>query len=1284
MGAAILFPAVLWPAVYFEPNRGQAPVATPFLARTGQGIVGVQATELSFAGGGRIRFEGANSSARLEGGKTLPGVSHYALDRDPSRWIYDVPHYASVLARGVYAGIDARYHENRGHVEFDFEIAPGADLSEVRLRFDGDIRISGAGDLSAAGVGLHKPLAWQISDGRRRAVEVEFRTIGRRTAGLRIGAHDPRLPLIVDPVIDFATFLGGSSNEFDTQMTVDSSGAIYMAGSTQSTDFPAMLEAGSPLNSVGLLFNPDVYVTRLKSDASAIDWSFFIGGSASNRCMGISQDSLGNIYVLGTTTSADFPVTAGAWKTTINSGFNDEFALKLDAATGHIVAGTFLDITPRNGGAVSGPFAVDSAGGVYVSAYSVDSTFQPTAGAYRTTVPVGSATGSPALLHLNANLTSIVYATYIDLGTISSLQVDSGGNAVFAGVSPFNSSTPFPAVNPISHVSQTGGGLFVAKINAGGTALVHASLLDGNAAAGSSIGDLMLDTSGNIYIAGETTDPQFPQVNPLTLDPLPTGYPKPGNVWPSPFIAELPPQGGKYTQSTFMYGPEFTTPGGQLASAWIKFGVVGGRVCVAGLGIVGSLTQTVGGLGGAPLSQETQVGGSTLVCADPASTYLDTRTYLPYTGGSYSAAAPTPDGALLFAGVTSGSFTATAGVVQPSFGGVNGDAFLYRVSLPNPVPQISFVYPDSLLITNQTSGTNTFDLAGSGFGAGMQVTVNGQLATVTVYSSTQASFSFNYGSLNAGSNQVVASLGGPGGGASAPAIITGVNQAPGTIGLSPSSVAAGAGETKVVVTGTNLSPSSIVTWGGVARAATFVGNATGSGYLQLVLEPAELAQAATISVTVTNPGPGGGAASTLFIVQSATGEPVPAVWGPIATPSEYPTAIATSSASTLVFYGGPFDSTTQIYWDGSAIPAKLNSSNTITLTPPAGGLSRPGAHSIYAANGSLVSNTLRLYIDQPIPTTAIGQAYDPVLQRLYLVSETSRTATSQASLIVYDTAAGAQIANVPNVLVNAGPITVSDDGQFVYIAGGTDGLQVVRFNVAAGAVDLSWQVALPPLSVTGAIQNIFVASHSPKTLIVTLLYTPAFETSRNGANVSEGVQTIIYDGAVPRFLTGADSGIQLAIVTGGILYLPQAVFATQNRVVFRNGFPDGVTTCWEWLDFDSFGIEGGNSVCGVEPAELVHDHGVSYLTDGNRTLALTFLNVDAGNLGSPTEFLVDPVHRSAWSLLDAQVIGQLTTFSLDTLQQTVAMLPSAFSTGTLYLTPTGPLLVTANSFLPIP
>lgn len=324
----------------------------------------------------------------------------------------------------------------------------------------------------------------------------------------------------------------------------------------------------------------------------------------------------------------------------------------------------------------------------------------------------------------------------------------------------------------------------------------------------------------------------------------------------------------------------------------------------------------------------------------------------------------------------------------------------------------------------------------------------------------------------------------------------------------------------------------------------------------------------------------------------------------------------------------------------------------------------------------MVSNTLRVYATQTISTQFLRQAYDPVLQRLYLVTPVTDSA-SGASLAIYDTVSGSQIASVPSGLTDPELIAVSDDGEFVYLTGGASGLQIVRFNVAAGAFDLGWQAALPPLAVAASIQAIFVATGSPETLIVTLSYQPGLPNYRNGGDQDVGGQTVIYDGAVPRFLTALDSGVQLYSLIGAEFIWPFAAFASGNRVIFENLSVSG-GACWQWLDFDSFSVEGGSSVCGPEPPELVHDHGVSYLTDGNRTLVVTFPG--GAGTGYQPILLVDPNQRSAWSLAQ----GTLTTLNLDSLAQSASSITSIGIPEALYRTPSGPLLVTSSSFYPIP
>ncbi len=316
------------------------------------------------------------------------------------------------------------------------------------------------------------------------------------------------------------------------------------------------------------------------------------------------------------------------------------------------------------------------------------------------------------------------------------------------------------------------------------------------------------------------------RVNPLVLDPVPSTFPPINSTVASPFFAEIPPQGGSFLQSTLFYGPGDTATAGHAPPTFIKLVFPAGRLCFAGIGVSAQTPGAVAADSSAGLS-------STLDCVDSTGTRLGIQTILP-PPGVYTAAQPTPDGAVIFAGsAATGSLATTAGVVQPGFAGgfgnytnplAGGDAFVLRVSLSNPAPQITSVFPASVFLP--VSATGTFTLTGTGFGYGTQVTWNGQNIASTFNSPTQVAITGATagGVVQPGANQIGASLAGPGGGVSNPVTITGYNLPPGTLSISPSSVSAGSAETTVGVSGPGVSPNSVLTWNGSVRATTFLAN----------------------------------------------------------------------------------------------------------------------------------------------------------------------------------------------------------------------------------------------------------------------------------------------------------------------------------------------------------------------------------------------------------------------------------------------------------------------------
>jgi hypothetical protein len=1274
---------------YFEPNRGQASTACAFLSRTSNGTVatGPGAIEYLSRGGSSatIVFEGASRHALAYPEHPLPGVSHYMRDRDPARWIWDVPHFGAVLYREVYSGIDLRYRAAGNNVEFDFLVGPGADASRIQMRVPAGVHIDASGALALGGVSVQTPVAWQVIDGRRAPVSARF-TLHRRRVSIQLGAYDVSRPLIVDPLIQFATFWGGSSNDVGQLVIAGSDGAIYLAGQTTSVDFPASLPPGNPLNRPDNLFVETAFLSRLKADASAMDWSLFIGGTSYQSVFSLKQDVFGNILLLGNTTSANFPVTPGAWRTAIDPSLTDLFVVKLDGPTGHVIASTYLGVAlypnSLNAGAL---LATDSAGGAYIGGNKLYGGVLPiTAGAFQ-------ATGlfSQFVMRLNSAMNAAVYVSYWPFGTIAGMDVDSGGDLVIGGaanLSPNYSIVPFAAVNPLPGINQNPMSFsqaYVARLNPTGSAITFASLLDGNGNQ-SAISDLKLAPDGSISLLGWTDGANLPQVNPMTIDPLPAGYPAPTVSSSGPFLAKLTANGGSILQSTFFYGPNYLPPAGETPDLNFRLALLpNGTICLAGFYMF-IANQTPGALI-VPVSNGNNNIFWSITCSDAAQSSITLKTGLPTTGGSsYTDIAVTPDGGLLVTGGAGSTFTTTPGVVQPQFGGSGiydfdygggiymlypGDAFLMRVNLPNPTPAIASTVPDSLVIDTGNSGGCALDLIGSGFAYGTGLTVNGQSGTLAVVDSGHATATYNCAALQAGNNDIVMTLPAPGGGTS-DRVLTGINAPPTGITVSPASVTQGAAETKLVIRAENLSTGSVLYWNGSPRAASFVldSSTARTGHFELLLEPADLAQPAAVQVTVSNPAPGGGlSAAAAFAIQPASGATVPFLNSP-SVPFTFGGTVALGPQISMG--GSGFTASTQIFWDGASVPVSAFAATSIAFQPPPASLAQWGVHSVNAVNGAFQSPTVKVSIGRAVNLRR--SAYDPVKSILYVLS--GATAAVPSDLLILDGATGKLLNTLPALLTGVGLMAVSANGQYLYIAndiGSSSLAQIFRYNTETATVDLQWQIPSFNGQVFSQVNSIVTPPDSPETLVVS-------------SNDNQGnSQVLIFDGNRARALTSVTAGFPAASSTSGY----PLFFASSTRIyggvsVLSNNVTGN--PCWIWLDYNAAGISGGQSACADAPPEVQHDSGVDYLTDGARVYVISEPSPTAFT-NYPPDLTGDLTSRRAWQF-DAPAVGPALLFEYNMDAQQLQLLTqlqinNSLGAGTLYSMGNGAALLALSSYI---
>ncbi len=482
----------------------------------------------------RMKLANANSQTRVTGLEELPGKINYLTGNDPQRWRTNIAAYRKVKYENVYAGVDMIYYGNHSQLEYDFVVAPNADPKAIRLNFAGadGIKVDAAGDLIIrAGkdeIRQRKPVLYQEANNVRREVAGRYVLNSKREVGFAIGAYDATKPLVIDPVLVYATYFGGSFAE-SYGIAVDSAGSAYVTGLT-NPDFPTTSGA---FKTSGSLF-----VAKLSPDGSNFVYSTLLGGSGSNYGVDVGEsiavDSAGNAYITGFTSSTDFP-TRNAFQEKHGGGVEDAFVAKLNAAGSDLLYSTYLGGSALDAGY---RIAVDSSANAYVAGRidaTTSSTFPTTQGALRTVPREQNPNGDSFVAKINTNASgaaSLIYSTYFDVG--NGIAADTSGNAYVTG------------------------GPLVLKLNPTGTSLVY-SFTFGNTGTGSNIytdanayaNAIAVDASGNAYITGSTASTAFPTRNAFqsTLN-----SPRPFAV--DAFVARLNTAGTVLTYSTYLGGSD--------------------------------------------------------------------------------------------------------------------------------------------------------------------------------------------------------------------------------------------------------------------------------------------------------------------------------------------------------------------------------------------------------------------------------------------------------------------------------------------------------------------------------------------------------------------------------------------------------------------------------------------------------------------------------------------------------------------------------------------------------
>lgn len=731
-----------------------------------------------FASVVRMGLVGANRNPHEAGLDELPGKANFFIGNDASKWHTNVPLYAKVKYQEVYPGVNLVYYGNQRQLEYDFVVAPGADPGEIRLRFRGasSMRLDREGNLvltTAAGkISFHKPLVYQRTTGRglsaqvnpksrrhdRRLLKGHYVLLASNQVAFHVGHYNRREPLVIDPVLSFSTYLGGSGGETANAIAVDSSGEAYIAGKTGSMNFPVTSNAF--LKTCGTQQYPcsfpnyyDGFVAKLSADGSTLLYATYLGGPAAYGTTvinGIAVDSSGDAYVAGSIYSNNFPTTSGAFQPQTSGnlefpGVSSAFVTKLNATGSSLVYSTYLSGTPANTGVPLTPpdganaIALDSAGDAYVVGTTSESDFPTTPGAFQTTGPSsGNVIGF--VTKFNAAGSGLIFSTFLGGSRndeLNAITVDATGNAYVAGIanSPDFPTTPGAYQKGSYFSSQTdaylpNGSGVIAKFNPSGK-IEYSTYLGGPG--GSSITSIAVNSAGAAYVTGATGS-GFP-VTPNALATTYQSY--------AAFVAKLHPDGCALLYSTYLNPPAFADTENPHAIALDS----SGDIYVAG-GVLGVSLGSYPGVN--ELQPEMQLSPGFVSEMDPSGTKLLFSTPLGGSGGDNNygsevrGMALDPSGDIYVTGMTVSQDFPVLNALQPVAGGsVNATKsadFVAKISpgqatgitltrpsltfLPSPVGTTGGGIQSVGLQNNQSTALNISSVTVSGGSFSLVKTVN--------------------------------------------------------------------------------------------------------------------------------------------------------------------------------------------------------------------------------------------------------------------------------------------------------------------------------------------------------------------------------------------------------------------------------------------------------------------------------------------------------------------------------------------------------------------------------
>lgn len=470
----------------------------------------------------RLEFVGANAAAPMRGQEELPGRANYFLGNDPEQWRTGVTLFARLRVEQLYPGVDLVYYGNDRRLEYDFMVAPQADPGNIVLRFSGadKIQVDAAGDLlftlGSDEIRQPRPFVYQLVDGVRKPVAGSYVLRRHGVVTFQLGEYDRTLPLVIDPVLSYASYFGGSGADVAWDVAVDADGFVYLAGESMG-GLPVRSGTVTNAHSGSDRGHGDAFVAKFDNAGTNLIYLAYLGGRSADVGLALAVDDAGSAYVTGYTESTNFPTVNALFPAIkgrpypgVNTFPPDAFVAKLSPAGSALVYSTYLGGEALD---VGSGIAIDPAGNAYVAGYTESTNFvTANADAYLTNYSGG---GDAFVAKLDATGTNLHYSFYLG-GTNRDVGWDVFADAEgVAFVTGSTRSTNFPAANLLA------GGMdaFVSVVatESNQAYLSFSEFIGGRA---DNVG-YRITTDGNagLYVVGSTTaDATFP-VTPSIVNP---------------------------------------------------------------------------------------------------------------------------------------------------------------------------------------------------------------------------------------------------------------------------------------------------------------------------------------------------------------------------------------------------------------------------------------------------------------------------------------------------------------------------------------------------------------------------------------------------------------------------------------------------------------------------------------------------------------------------------------------------------------------------------------------